>query len=64
MLQIQDLDPDSNPGFESGFKINFRLDPDPKLLFRIRNIDGEFHVGFLMAKVVVYAGARTHTRAA
>jgi hypothetical protein len=31
-IQIQDSDPDSNPGFESGFgsETNFRPDPYPK----------------------------------
>jgi hypothetical protein len=41
--RIQDLDPDSNPGFDSGFesgsKAETNFGPDPKLLFRIRNTD-------------------------
>jgi hypothetical protein len=32
---VSHLDP--NPGFESGSETNFRPDPDPKVLFRIRN---------------------------
>jgi hypothetical protein len=29
-IRILELDPDPNPGFESGFKTNCRPDPDPK----------------------------------
>jgi hypothetical protein len=47
---VSDLDP--NPGFESGSETNFRPDPDPKLLFRICNIELEGRAGCLVSKNV------------